>query len=1652
MSDEQEENAAVVDVLAAEAARVAEILRFEEARFKSPGSEVELFHHLAAVEDVINASSAQSLQPHIQSLHSSFLTLLVPNIPSYPYPKPGRPLRQAIARSIIAFHRKVESRSLFDFVAKLVKFVSENGGSAGKNGWDTVWRVACWFCIGEIMQALGSDMMSFMTDIATLTVKLIRATSQPVILRSHAIIALTKSLKTGGKAVADATAKDVYKYLRNGLSDNATSVQRHSADALVAAHTHLGLITTVSEIETINGLVYKAFEKADHRTRRPLARLVAHLLASTQDAESKAPLAPLAMLRLLSAQFNKQPSRRIRNAIMDVHATLFETLGSGFVETNYLDIVKYLISDVLLTTRNRSNTFETHTSRELISLLLRDMIGVRLLSEQAQIAALRDLSSQYLATPSSAPSSDASAALAIVLREIAGLLIQLGNAPPAIQDALQDPLIRLLGHTSPVVRIHAAWALRAFCSIAPLRLSKNLNIVLSSLEKDLSMIGDPTAPKDLKERILGGSCGLAAMIAVISERPLYVSSEVTMRVLDLAIVVIKRAADHEPRDAEVELEAAWTLVAALMTLGSVFVSLHLPQLLVLWRNALPKPTTKDTSVGDRGETDWSSLLQARESALTAIASFLRNNRELATLDVSRRISSLLTNTLNFVNGFATAYAEYLREQQQIPGASSAPKPVSALPDREAKLRRRTLECFTLLGASSATDPVQSSLLQTAVGILADPEQHGAQLLGTPAALPVWDSIDGYAFGVTSKRVERVDLKRDALELAIESQMTRPIPCALENDQFNLYQLESNTSAPPPATGVIDTAIDLFAALLPSQGLDVMMQTVTLMTNHLRSPKLDKNAGPKQAIYYNILVALQHALAARPALDIRVIDVIRPIIQDAVTDPEESLRIPAAACIGYLAAASAAQVGSLSQWLIDQIVANRSPESRSGSTLAFASIFRQIGGMNAGSLLRSIVSVLCSLSTDPHPLVHFSALHALSTIIDSVGLAFDPYVASTSRILMASYLAETHEPEGGSVGSSNLRGDLPAYQVICRVLESLIGVVGPELRDQESSELLLLMNAFSQEQDEGIVVETMGSIQQYLMFAPSSMDLPKLVDTFRAHLSSKRRPLRLAAINALYQIVQKDAPLMSKLGGNQLVEDLFSLLDEDPSMQGVREVILSWLRQTCAGAPSGWIALCQRIISRSSTAAKSTTKNASGLQDDESQSLGSAMLQTSVISARWRTQLFALECIHEIARAVHRSDRPEQFDLVLARRMGVNESQLLVSRLADLIKLAFAASTASTSQVRLQGLIVLRDVVESFATSMDPDFEGLPLLEQHQAPIAAALTPSFGSDAAPEVVASAIQVCAAFIGSGVVKDVSKMGRIVRLLTGALLRCEGKESAALGQVEELSSNASIMLKIATLTAWAELKVASVSQTYLNAVISPSESTLADLWVQTLRDYALLRGDVDADIGADVAQSGLAKDVLLPYYEDASFKILNALAIGMEADDGHALRAIAGSAPPQQGILPTSPLQHFFVLYGLAFELVAQSIGDSTYATKAVVALSALVSLVRVEYCGVGLFTKPIFDELSTICYRIAMAEPASVRRQMVRVMQSFAKSRALSGPVEHVRRALAIVTFALRSSIGSMETPSNCELLFFICRTLLTSSQSTLQTPTTIVSLS
>jgi hypothetical protein len=235
---------------------------------------------------------------------------------------------------------------------------------------------------------------------------------------------------------------------------------------------------------------------------------------------------------------------------------------------------------------------------------------------------------------------------------------------------------------------------------------------------------------------------------------------------------------------------------------------------------------------------------------------------------------------------------------------------------------------------------------------------------------------------------------------------------------------------------------------------------------------------------------------------------------------------------------------------------------------------------------------------------------------------------------------------------------------------------------------------------------------------------------------------------------------------------------------------------------------------------------------------------------------------------------------------------------------------------------------------------------------------------------------------------------------------------GDLKNISTNAAIMLKVSILTAWARLQAASVHQLYLQDVVGPQRSALLQFWITSLRDYARIRTDQETTSSsaslngnADPMASGLGKEVLMPYYELAWAPILEAVTSVMDGNDTFVVAAMDGiDLVPGQPIIPqplvqrSEPTTFFWVLYGLAFEAVATSAGDlsSFYVesgtSSPLVALSALAHLVDRSYAGSAILDTPVFNELLTLLYRIAMVGPPSAQGSCARIMASLVKSHA------------------------------------------------------------
>jgi hypothetical protein len=163
----------------------------------------------------------------------------------------------------------------------------------------------------------------------------------------------------------------------------------------------------------------------------------------------------------------------------------------------------------------------------------------------------------------------------------------------------------------------------------------------------------------------------------------------------------------------------------------------------------------------------------------------------------------------------------------------------------------------------------------------------------------------------------------------------------------------------------------------------------------------------------------------------------------------------------------------------------------------------------------------------------------------------------------------------------------------------------------------------------------------------------------------------------------------------------------------------------------------------------------------------------------------------------------------------------------------------------------------------------------------------------------------------------------------------------------------------------------------------------------------------------------------------QLLNALAISLSASDQYTLAAVDGQPVNSADAVPAplaskaEPATNFYILYGLSFEALVKSLGDSSATSMAQTSLRAMTYLVRPEISGTTVFQGAFFDELCTVAYRIAMSEPANVKREMVELMSTFATSRVGSNSFDHgqIRRVLAVLAFVLRGTIPSTNVQSS-----------------------------
>lgn len=769
-----------------------------------PELDVSRLHSLPSEQqDLYLLTFTASLDNHVRSLNKDGASLQQVHIKRELFqiielssPAPTRVIRNSIGRCFAEIFGKGDRKLLYESINELVGIIN-----AGKGEKELRKKHAAVHCLGEIFRAAGGSAISLSSLTCSSLIRLLKSAQNHVGLRGSIFKTLGKIVGSVRGSIDEAVARESWKQARASASgDKAAHVQISACECLQEFVKGTTYFDNASDFESVKSTIWKICDSPVAPVRCSAACCLASILVKSYsedafdksapkvkklskgskrqsmaiganddettraDSPSRASTAKLGfslsdLLRQLSAQYIRtSTSNKARAAIALCYSKVLLGLDSTIVEKHYALIADHLLVDILSSSSISYNRYRLLSTRSFVQKALGDVVGHKVLGETGQVNAARALINNVLKNYPKVIKERAEPnkqALTGALGVLASMIQRLGSAFNVLGDTCREALAQVLQHPSYTVQIHASYCLRIFTLACPHYLIPCASICLNSLNRELGFL---TTGRHSSRRCVGLANGLAAVLSISPMQPLYSSIEIDSRVLSLATGLLKSSSNVELRVSGTQVQVAWILIGGLMALGPNFVKIHLSQLLLLWKNALPKPFTKENTA-QRQIAEINYLTHVRECALGSVLSFLEFNSKLITTDVSRRLALMLQNTTEFLDNVST--------KRDAVDVSQRITPLLQFQDLILMVRRRVFQCYTKLVNLSPLASIevltQSNLISLSMTVFADPENHAQSSLGSSIAQSastfdsIWDVADNWGFGLTGL-VRELDIK------------------------------------------------------------------------------------------------------------------------------------------------------------------------------------------------------------------------------------------------------------------------------------------------------------------------------------------------------------------------------------------------------------------------------------------------------------------------------------------------------------------------------------------------------------------------------------------------------------------------------------------------------------------------------------------------------------------------------------------------------------------------------------------------------------------------------------------------------------------------------------------------------------------------------
>jgi HEAT repeat-containing protein 5 len=731
----------------------------------------DLVRHVKDLED-------DTLVTHQASIKKQLVIIL--NLSS---PAPSRPIRDNLGILYSEIFGRGSRSLLYESINELVDTI--NAGKAEK---DLKNKHAAAVCLGRVLRIAGDSAVSLSGLVLSSLLKLLKQAQNHAGLRAAIYKALGRAVQGVGFSLDEQSARDVWRSARSAASNEKVMLSQKTAcfclESLISATSYF---QNANDFEALKTTIWKALESQvasiRHAAASALASAFVKLFSELEapstarktakgpkkgtvsldgEDEGERPSSPAfkkhavalslslhEILRTLSNQYTKSSTtNRARAGVAFCYKHTLLRLPERVIQERYGIVATHLFYDILDHPTIHHNRYRLLFSRRMVKAILDTTVGFKILSESAQLHATQWLLNDVLKNfPQAIPERREPPKQVVIaaLSSLSNLLSCLGPAAGILAENCREALLQVLKHPSYSVQIHVSRCLRTLVLACPQQLLTCANGCMDSVKKTISQLGDSRL---YQRRCVGYATALAAVVSTSRSQPLYGSVEVFSQVLVTATELLKASSGTELRISATQIQVAWVLVGGLMPLGPNFVKMHLSQLLLLWRNALPPPLTQNNAT-KRGSLETSFLAHVRECALGALLVFLEYNGSLITTDGSRRIATMLQNT--------SAFYESVPIHRQPEDIANRLIPTLQLQDLMIMVRRRVLQCFTRLISLTHLEHIgimsQSNLLGLAITAFAEPESASSQntesLIANSASNfeSLWDLADNWGYGV-----------------------------------------------------------------------------------------------------------------------------------------------------------------------------------------------------------------------------------------------------------------------------------------------------------------------------------------------------------------------------------------------------------------------------------------------------------------------------------------------------------------------------------------------------------------------------------------------------------------------------------------------------------------------------------------------------------------------------------------------------------------------------------------------------------------------------------------------------------------------------------------------------------------------------------------